>query len=120
VTWHRLEKGEPSVTLGAYLSALSVLGLDFKLVSPATDSQVSERNKHGEEGWLPARVALADYPQLKQLAWQVHGVNELTPKEALGVYERNWRHLDLAAIEPHERRLIEALRLAFEYEDRDV
>ena len=23
--------------------------------------------------WLPARVRLADYPQLKQLAWQVHG-----------------------------------------------
>jgi hypothetical protein len=34
-------------------------------------------------GWIPARVRLADYPQRKQLAWQVHGVDELPTAEAL-------------------------------------
>lgn len=63
-------------------------------------------------GWIPARVRLADYPQLKQLAWQVHGVDELTPAEALSIYERNWRHIDLAALQPHEQQLVEGLRLA--------
>ena len=31
VTWHRIEKGEPSVSAGAYFSAL-VPSLDYKLV----------------------------------------------------------------------------------------
>lgn len=57
-------------------------------------------------------MRLADYPQLKQLAWQVHGVDELTPAEALSIYERNWRHIDLAALQPHEQQLVEGLRLA--------
>ena len=66
----------------------------------------------GRKGWVPARVRIADYPQLKQLAWQVHGTDELTPAEALSIYTRNWRHLDLAAMEPGERDLVDALRLA--------
>ena len=51
--------------------------------------------------------------RLQQLAWQVQGSDELTPREALGIYERNWRHLDEAALLPRERSLIDALRLAF-------
>ena len=43
---------------------------------------------------LPAVVRLGDYPALKQLAWQLPGVAELTPAQALDLYERNWRHLD--------------------------
>jgi len=73
----------------------------------------SENKADDKAGWLPARVRLADYPQLKLLAWQVQGVDELTPREALGIYERNWRHLNEAALLPHERNLIDTLRLAF-------
>ncbi len=60
--------------------------------------------------WIPVRVYLADYPPLKSLAWQVHGINTLTPMEALGIYERNARHLDLAAMSPAELSLMQALR----------
>jgi hypothetical protein len=62
--------------------------------------------------WIPARIPLADCPQLRQLAWQVHELDALTPAEALGIYERNARHLDLQTLEPAERDLVEALHVA--------
>ena len=108
VTWHRIENGEPSVTMGAYLNAMGVLDLDME-VAPA-----QEKNKPqapvSHEDWIPARVRLADYPQLKRLAWQVHGTDTLTPMEALSIYERNVRHIDPDAVEPHERQLMAALQ----------
>jgi transcriptional regulator with XRE-family HTH domain len=108
VTLHRIENGEPSVTMGAYLNAMAALGLDFGILAPpAVDKSDADR-----KDWIPARIRLADYPQLKQLAWQVHGTDALTPTEALSIYERNWRHLDVQAMAPHERQLVDALRLA--------
>jgi len=100
VTLHRIEKGEPTVTMGAYLNVAAALGLKLGILSP-----------NEKQGWIPARVRLADYPQLKLLAWQVHGVDTLTPAEALSIYERNWRHIDEAALDARERDLIAALRL---------
>ena len=118
ITLHRIENGEPSVTIGAYLNAMAALGLDFGIVQPA--APVAAVADEARRSWLPARVRLANYPQLKQLAWQVQGVDELTPQEALGIYERNWRHLDPAALAPHERDLVDALRLVFGEGRRDV
>lgn len=111
VTLHRIEKGEPAVTMGAYLNAMAVLGLDFGLVTPA--ESIDLHYAVNREGWIPARIRLMDYPQLKQLAWQVHGAETLSPTEAWGIYERNWRHMDEQALVMHERQLIDALRLAF-------
>jgi len=111
VSVHRIEQGEPSVTMGAYLNVLAALGMTFSAAVVADEA--SEMAADDKAGWLPARVRLADYPALKQLAWQVQGVDELTPREALGIYERNWRHLDEAALLPRERNLVDALRLAF-------
>ena len=110
VTLHRVEHGEPSVTIGAYLNAMAALGLDFGILAPPHAASINTGGRR--KRWIPARVRIADYPQLKQLAWQIHGTDELTPGEALGIYERNWRHLDLAALEPAERDLVDALRLA--------
>ncbi len=75
--------------------------------------RASEVPDADREGWIPARIKLADYPQLKQLAWQVHGTDALTPAEALSIYERNWRHVDVPALEQRERQLVDALRLGF-------
>jgi transcriptional regulator with XRE-family HTH domain len=109
VTLHRIENGEPSVTMGAYLNAMEALSIDFGIIK-STELTAAALNVD-RTGWIPARIRLADYPQLKQLAWQVHGTDELTPVEALGIYDRNWRHLDVNALEPHERQLVDALHI---------
>ena len=111
VTLHRIEKGEPAVTMGAYVNVMAVLGLNFGLVAPA--ESIEAQRAVDREGWIPARIRLRDYPQLKQLAWQVQGADALSPKEAWDIYERNWRHMDEQALLMHERQLIDALRLAF-------
>lgn len=119
VTWYRIENGEPSVTLGACLSAMSVLDLKPRILA-VEEAPVADIPDELPSGWIPARIPLADYPQLRQLAWQLHGVEELSPREAFGIYERNARHLDPDALLPSERSLIDALKLAFADEGRDV
>jgi DNA-binding XRE family transcriptional regulator len=109
VTLHRIESGEPSVTMGAYLNAMVAQSIDFGIIKPI--GSVVDAPSEGHKGWIPARIRLVDFPQLKQLAWQVHGIDELTPAEALSIYERNWRHVDAQALELRERDLIDALRL---------
>jgi transcriptional regulator with XRE-family HTH domain len=109
VTLHRIEKGEPAVTMAAYLRVLAALGL---IVDVKPQEEAATPAEAHRRGWLPARIRIADYPGLKELAWQVHGPQELTPREALGIYERNWRHLDPATLSPAERDLVDALRLA--------
>ena len=111
VTLHRIEKGEPAVTMGAYMNAMAALGLNFGLVTSA--EPIKAHPTEQREGWIPARIRLIDYPQLKQLAWQVQGAETLSPKEAWDIYERNWRHLDEPALAENEQQLIDALRLAF-------
>lgn len=118
VTLHRIEKGEPAVTMGAYMNAMTALGLNFGLVAPA--ELIVSYDAVNREGWIPARIRLMDYPQLKQLAWQVHGAVTLSPAEAWDIYDRNWRHMNEQALTEHERQLIDALRLAFSGGDSHV
>jgi transcriptional regulator with XRE-family HTH domain len=103
VTLHRIERGEPSVTMGAYLSAIDAVGLQIDLNDP--QARLAGKRTAG----LPTRVRLDDYPQLKRLAWQLHGVDELSPAEALSLYERNWRHIEPASLESAERTLVQSL-----------
>lgn len=103
VTWHRIERGEPSVTMGAYLSAIDAIGLQLELREPQAPPSTAEVAR------LPGRVRLAEFPQLKGLAWQLHDVDELSPADALSLYERNWRHIDRASMVPAERALLQAL-----------
>lgn len=114
VTLHRIEKGEPSVTMGAWSNALTALGMSLQAVITADECKRTAAPPD-RTGWIPARVALAAYPQLRALAWQVHGTDTLTPTEALDIYERNARHLDVSAMSADEQALLQALRLAFSH-----
>lgn len=100
VTLHRIERGEPTVAIGAWVAAASALGLAFDL---------PDANAAGQSSKLPKKIRLRDYPQLKKLAWQLHGVDELAPREALQLYERNWRHVDRPALSEGEAALIDRL-----------
>lgn len=102
VTLHRIEGGEASVTMGAYLNAMSALGLVFDVVT-------DEAPRAATANALPASIRLADYPALARLAWHAPGLTELTPAEALSLYERNWRHLDAEAMSEPERALLSQL-----------
>ena len=113
VTLHRIENGEPSVTMGAWSNALAALGMS--LLATTTDESKRSAALQDRSGWIPARVALSDYPQLRALAWQVHGTDTLTPTEALDIYERNARHLDVQTMSADEQALLQALRLAFSH-----
>jgi transcriptional regulator with XRE-family HTH domain len=110
VTLYRIEKGEPTVTIGAWANACAALGMMINAqdVNFAQDSAERDASL-----WIPARIPLTDYPQLQALAWQLHGVDALSPMEAHGMYERNARHLDTAALTEKERALMRALDVAF-------
>ena len=109
VTLHRIEKGEASVSMGGYLNVISALGLHLHLAVKG-----DAESDRGKVGRLPVRVSLADYPQLKELAWHVQGVDELTLIEAYSIYERNKRFLENESLSESEQELIELLNLAFE------
>jgi transcriptional regulator with XRE-family HTH domain len=100
VTLHRIERGEPTVAVGAWLAVAAALGLVFDLTD-ARFAAVATK--------LPKKIRLRDFPQLKQLAWQLHGVDEIPAADALALYERNWRHVDRAALSAEEAALIDAL-----------
>ncbi len=104
--------------MGAYLNAMAALGMELSVSGHS--GSLSNTEIQDKPGWIPARINLDNYPQLKQLAWQVQGTNELKPVEALGIYERNWRHVETTALEPQEQNLIDALRLAFGEGQRDI
>jgi transcriptional regulator with XRE-family HTH domain len=104
VTLHRIERGEPSVTMGAYANAAAALGLALGVAGPPP--AVPGRDK---QAGVPQRILLTEYPQLRRLAWQHQGATEVTPAEALSLYERNWRHIEQGTLAPRERALIQNL-----------
>ena len=100
VTLHRIERGEPTVSIGAYMDVLVALGMSLDAEHPAAINLAE---------YIPIRIKVEKYPQLKKLAWQVKAGAELTPMEAYGIYERNARHINQEALEIEERQLIDAL-----------
>jgi hypothetical protein len=62
--------------------------------------------------YIPVQIQLSNFPQLRQLAWQVSDAEKLNPMEAWSIYERNWRHIDQAALTNEELQLIKALQQA--------
>ena len=104
VTLHRIEKGEPTVNIGAYLQVCEALGLYLTLL-PLVNQEVDVKSPDPE---LP-HIRIKDYAQLKALAWQLKDDEYLTDAEAMAIYERNKRFLDLTHLEEPERNLMQRL-----------
>ena len=109
VTLHRIEKGETSVSLGAYLQVCQALGLHLGVLT--ADEEQAPQNKQSK---IPLTVdgphiRIGDYSQLTALAWQLDVNTLLTDVEARGIYERNKRFLDVQQINSHERALMQRL-----------
>lgn len=95
VTLHRIERGGPSVTMGAYFNVITALGLSLTLENATPDPTAS--------------VRIGDHPQLRLIAWQLGEDTDITEADALQLYERNWRHVDHAAMQPRERQFLQHL-----------
>lgn len=54
-------------------------------------------------------VRPADFPELRRIAWNLRLDTQLSGKEALALYERNWHFVDQAHLTPEERDLIDRL-----------
>ena len=62
----------------------------------------------GTDTIIPAR-----YPELARLAWNRDPSRAINGEEALGLYEANWRHVEVASLLPEEQALIGALAARF-------
>ncbi len=109
MTLNRIERGEASVTMGAYINVIFVLGLELSLIDVKQINIASNSNDLKKD----SKVSISRYPQLKKLAWQINKKREITLKEALSLYERNWRHIDIAELNPNEQKFIQNLLTLF-------
>ncbi len=112
-TLRRIEKGEPSVSIGSYLKVCKVLGIE--LITLETNTRTYQLNQCSTLGFDPHRldeeqIAIQHYPQLKELVWQLRDDAMVSPRDALNIYERNWRFLDLSTMTQQEKYLIEQLK----------
>lgn len=113
VTLHRIEKGEPSVSIGAYLQVCKILGLGLFALEKNLEAPISTERSSIE--FDPNRlddeqIAVQYYPQLKVLALQLREDALISPRDALNMYERNWRLIDLEKMTTEEKKLIEQLK----------
>ena len=85
----QVEQGKPGVAMAAYAAVMDALDL-----APAIK---------------PAEVRLAEYPQLKRLAWNRPGTEAISECDALALYERHWDLIDAEGMDTHERALLQRL-----------
>ena len=104
LNWYKIEKGEITVLLGAYLSA----------------AHIFQQTGGASEYWIAVRIHLSDCSQRRKFAWQVIDVDTLSPAEALDIYERNWRHLDESVLVDEGRKLINGLKMVLNSGVRSV
>jgi transcriptional regulator with XRE-family HTH domain len=107
ITLHRIEKGEPGVSMGAYISVIIALGLNLSIqeVAPKLNDADEEKN--------PCEIAIKDYPQLKLISWQLKDDAVLNALEAKNMYERNQKYILFNEMTEHEKKLIKQLGVEF-------
>lgn len=106
VTLNRVEKGESSVTAGAYFAVAKALGEEISLAKQRDDSGVLQD------------IRLREYPGFKQIAWHLSDDALLAPEEVWNLLSRNQRFLDWAVLSPKELQHLAAIKTKFSGTDR--
>lgn len=109
VTLHRIEKGETSVSLGAYLQVCHALGLNLGILTADEGQEAHKQQSIHPLMSQDSHIRIGDYSQLTALAWQLDVNTLITDEQARGIYERNKRFLDVREIDSHERALMQRL-----------
>jgi len=60
-------------------------------------------------GTVTGTFVIADYPQLRLIAWNRRPTDTITEEEAFALYEANWRFIEQDQLTLNERALIEHL-----------
>lgn len=84
-------------------------GAAAKLRAAAKDERFGESLERFLDGLM---IRVRDYPALSELLWNV-AADTLPARDVLGIYERNWRFVQVASLSPHERALIDRLAVEF-------
>lgn len=107
VTLHRIEKGEPGVNVGALFSVINALGMTLNLQG-VDDQKTVQPDKINL-----SKIAIKNYPQLKNISWQLREDAVLNAHEAKGIYERNEKYIIFTDLSESERELIRQLGVEF-------
>jgi transcriptional regulator with XRE-family HTH domain len=106
VTLNRVEKGESSVTAGAYFAVAKALGEEITLAEHRKDFETLQE------------IRLRDYPGFKQIAWHLSDDSTLSPDDVWNLFGRNLRFLDWNALSGEELHYLAVLKTNLEGLDR--
>jgi hypothetical protein len=79
------------------------------ILSTPAEALVNKRQDSNQLKAGDPHIRIGNYPQLKALAWQLDVDALLTDEEAMGIYERNKRFLDVDQVSDHEKVLMDRL-----------
>ncbi|MBU3602486.1 helix-turn-helix domain-containing protein [Polynucleobacter sp. AM-25C3] len=109
ITLIRIERGANSICIDAYIKLCKALGLDLDILKPLGLPMPKIEKNAVEFNIDGAHIRIRDYPQLRSLSWQLNHDVLLTDEEAIGIYGRNKRFLEIHEIQAHERLLMQRL-----------
>ena len=108
-TLMRIERGAKSVRINSYIKLCNALGLNLDILKPLGLPMPKIVEGGAKLNISTAHIRIRDYPQLRSLSWQLNHDILLTDKEAIGIYERNKRFLEIQEMQEHERLLMQRL-----------
>lgn len=109
-TLGRIEKGQSSVTIGAYVTVMN--GLNIKLTATTPVDALKEEKQHREQ-FLPLLINLNEYRALRDCAWHITGEDFVEPSVAYRLYQERITLIDRKLLADKEIALMAALEKVY-------